>query len=282
VLGVRPPDDPQLSSEEWLSPLDRGALMHRVYERALSAAREERIPLDSVAFEDRTLALLDEETAAQRDVVPPPGDGIYRMECEMLREDARAFVAMVREDGDRYIELEKKFGRDGADAVVVQLPDGRELSASGANDRIDRLEDGRLVIIDYKTGSRTRFGSRNGAYDGGRRLQHVLYAAVARTLFGADVARAEYHFPTRASENFRASFDRQELQDGMSVIGELLDLAASGTFVPANDADDCGYCDFAAVCRVKPGSWGRHRSPLAEWARDVDSDVLDLLRRLRR
>jgi hypothetical protein len=66
------------------------------------------------------------------------------------------------------------------------------------------------------------------------------------------------------------------------VIGELLDLAASGTFVPTNDADDCGYCDFAAVCRVKPGSWGRHRSPLAEWARDVDSDVLDLLRRLRR
>jgi ATP-dependent helicase/nuclease subunit B len=282
VLGVRPPDDPELSSEEWLSPLDRGALMHRVYERSLSAARDEAIALTSDAFEERTLRILDEETAAQRDVLPPPGDGIYRMECELLREDARAFVAMVREDGDRYIALERKFGRDGADPVRVVLPDGRALNVAGAIDRVDQLEDGRLVVIDYKTGSRARFSARNGAYDGGRRLQHVLYAAVAHTLFQADVERAEYHFPTRANENYRATFERQTLHDGMAVIGELLDMAAAGTFVPTNDADDCAYCDFAPVCRVKAGSYGRHKSPLAEWSRNVDSDLLDLLRRLRR
>jgi CRISPR/Cas system-associated exonuclease Cas4 (RecB family) len=282
VLHVRPPDDPELSSEEWLSALDRGALMHRVYERALSAARDERITLSSDAFEDRVLSILDEETARQRDIVPPPGDGIFRMECELLAEDARAFVAMVREDGERYIALEQKFGRDGADAVPVTLPDGSTVNVSGAIDRVDRIEDGRLVVIDYKTGRRTRFGARNGAYDGGRRLQHVLYAAVARTLFGAEVARAEYHFPTRASENYRAVFERDDLEDGVAVIGELLDMAAAGTFVPTNEPEDCGYCDFAAICRVKAGSWGKHRSPLAEWSRDVDSDVLELLRRLRR
>ena len=282
VLGVRKPDDPELSSEEWLSPLDRGALMHRVYERALSAARDEHIALSDDAFEQRVLQILAHETAAWREILPPPGDAIFAMECELLAEDAHAFVAMVREDGDRYIALEQKFGRDGTDAVPVTLPDGRSLNVSGAIDRVDRLDDGRLVIIDYKTGSRARFGARNGAYDGGRRLQHVIYAAVARSIFQREVERAEFHFPTRASENYRARFSRHELNDGLAVVAELLDLAARGQFVPTNDADDCGYCDFAAVCRVRPTAYGKHNSPLAQWSRDIDSDVLETLRRLRR
>jgi CRISPR/Cas system-associated exonuclease Cas4 (RecB family) len=282
VLGVRAPDDPEISSEEWLSPLERGALMHRVFERALTGARDERIALSSDAFERRVLDILDEEAAARRELLPPPGDGIFRMECEQLRDDARAFIAMVREDGDRYIALEQKFGRDGADPVAVTLPDGAALNVSGAIDRVDRLENGRLVVIDYKTGSRARFGARNGPYDGGRRLQHVLYAAVARLLFDAEVERAEYHFPTRASENYRAVFERTDLSEGLAVISGLLDMVAAGSFIPTNDADDCAYCDFASVCRVKPGSWGRCQSPLAEWSRNADTDLLDLLRSLRR
>jgi RecB family exonuclease len=282
ILGIRKPDDPELSSEEWLTPLDRGALMHTVYERALSVARDEQIALMDGAFEERVLEILTEEAERWKELLPPPGDAIYRMECELLAEDARAFVAMVREDGGRYIALERKFGRDGTEPVRITLPDGRTLLVSGAIDRVDRLPDGRIVIIDYKTGRRTRFGSRNGGYDGGRRLQHVVYAAVARTLFHADVARAEYHFPTRLSENYRATFDTSVLNEGLAVIGELLDLAARGQFVPTNDPEDCSFCDYAAVCRVRPLPYGRYSSPLAEWARNIDSDVLDTLRRLRR
>jgi CRISPR/Cas system-associated exonuclease Cas4 (RecB family) len=282
VLNVRKPDDPELSTEEWLTPLDRGALMHTVYERALSAARDERLALSDAAFEQRVLDILAEETARHRELLPPPGEAIYRMECELLAEDARAFVAMVREDGDRYIALERKFGRDGSDPVAITLPDGRVLRVTGAIDRVDRLEDGDLVIVDYKTGKRTRFDARHGPYDGGRRLQHVIYAAVARTLFDAEVARAEFHFPTRVSENYRASFDRTELRAGLAVVSQLLDLAARGHFVPTNDPEDCAYCDFAAVCRVRQGAYGKPASPLAEWARHGDADILDTLRDLRR
>ena len=42
-----------------------------------------------------------------------------------------------------------------------------------------------MVVIDYKTGSSLRYGGRSGVYDGGRRLQHVLYAEAARRLFDA-------------------------------------------------------------------------------------------------
>jgi ATP-dependent helicase/nuclease subunit B len=39
VLRVRPPDDPELSPERWLNALERGALLHRLYERSLAVAR---------------------------------------------------------------------------------------------------------------------------------------------------------------------------------------------------------------------------------------------------
>ncbi|HSJ13004.1 MAG TPA: PD-(D/E)XK nuclease family protein, partial [Longimicrobiales bacterium] len=281
VLGVRAPDDPELATEYWLSPLDRGSLMHAVYERALREARDAALDLESAAFEKCVLAIADARLAALRAELPPPGEAIFALEREGVLEDARAFVAMVREDGGAHIALEQKFGREGEPPVPVTLPDGRVLHLTGAIDRIDRLADGRLVVIDYKTGSRTRFGGRHGAFDGGRRLQHVLYAAVARALHGAEVARAEYHFPTRRNENHRARFGPQELRDGLAVVSELLELAARGQFVPTTDPDDCRICEHAATCRVRVDGYGRVASPPASWAREADADALDVLRRLR-
>jgi hypothetical protein len=77
-------------------------------------------------------------------------------------------------------------------------------------------------------------------------------------------------------------FDARVLDDGLAVVTDLLDMAARGHFVPTNDADDCSYCDFAAVCRVQPGLYGKVQSPMAAWSRDTDSDILATLRGLRR
>jgi CRISPR/Cas system-associated exonuclease Cas4 (RecB family) len=147
---------------------------------------------------------------------------------------------------------------------------------------VDELEDGRLVVVDYKTGNSLRFGGRTGAFDGGRRLQHVLYAAAAEQLLGRQVARAEYHFPTRRSENYRARYERRALADGLAVVTELLGMAARGWYVPTNSPDDCRVCQFAPVCRARTDAYDRVDSPLAEWSREADGDAAALLRRLRR
>lgn len=281
VLGVKKPDDPELSAEQWLSPLERGSLLHSVYERTLRGIERTRESLDDVAFEHAALAALDAEIAVARERLPPPGEAVFEVEAERLREDVRAFVAMVREDGPRWLELERAFGRRGAPPVPVTLPGG-VVHAAGAIDRVDRLDDGRLVVIDYKTGSSLRYGGKHGAYDGGRRLQHVLYAAVAETLYGARVARAEYHFPSRRTENHRARYDREMLVEGLGVADRLLGLVAAGLFHPTTDPDDCRFCDFADVCRVKVTDWGDVSSPRAEWAQRAQVDELTTLRELRR
>ena len=282
VLRVKKPDDPQLSPEQWLPPMEKGALLHAVYERALNAVLTEGLELADDGFEHRVMEILDDEIERMRVHLPPPGGAVFVAERAALREDARAFVAMVREDGPRFVALERKFGRDSLDPVPITLPDGSTLYLGGAIDRIDRTDDGRLVVIDYKTGSSLRYGGRSGTYDGGRRLQHVLYAEAARRLFDADVASAEYHFPSRRSENHRARYSQTDLRDGLGLVTDLLELVANGWFVPTNQSDDCRFCDFAAACRVGIDAYGKVESPMADWSREAAGDPADLLRRIRR
>jgi ATP-dependent helicase/nuclease subunit B len=281
ILRVRKPDDPDTSAEQWLSAMHRGSLLHAVYERTLRSFDDERNRIHATDFDDRAMSLLNEELATYRELLPPPGEAIFEAEVESLKEDVRAFIALLREDGARWIDVERKFGRDGADPVLVELQ-GSSIHMKGAIDRIDRLDDGTLVIIDYKTGSRIRYGGKSGDYDGGRRLQHVLYAAVAERLYGAEVSRAEFQFPSRKSENHRAVYRQPVLRNGLRVVDALLGLVEAGQFHPSNDVDDCRFCDYAAVCRVKVDDYGKVHSPLAEWSRESSDPVLHTLRDVRR
>jgi ATP-dependent helicase/nuclease subunit B len=282
VLRVRPPDTRDATLEQWLSPVERGSLMHTVYDRSMQRAIDDGVAYDDAAFEVLVLDTLDAVTAEWRAQVPPQGEALYELERSLLREDARAFVAMVREDAPRVIALERRFGDDGEPAVEVELPDGGTILLRGAIDRIDEIEDAALAIVDYKTGSAASFGAQRGPFNGGRRLQHVLYAAAAARLFDRSVARAEYHFPTRRSENQRHRYDTASLGDGLAVIVDLLELVRTGSFLPTNDPNDCRFCDYGDVCRRSVDAYGRVDSPLAEWSRESTFDAAALLQRIRR
>jgi ATP-dependent helicase/nuclease subunit B len=282
VLRVRPPDNVEYSPDRWLRPNERGSLLHAVFEETLRTAQQRAVDYNDDEFTSLALDTLQQRSAALRNSIPPPGQAVEHAELEALREDVLAFVAMVREHTPRHIALERVFGRSGEPPVPVPLPDGSTLLLIGAIDRVDELQDGTLAVIDYKTGSSAQFQGRDRPFSGGRRLQHVLYAAAAEHLFDRRVSRAEFHFPSRRSENFRARFDARALSGGLDVVAELLSMVGNGAFVPTNVADDCKYCDYAAVCRATVNAYGHVDSPLAEWARHVDDEALDVLRRLRR
>jgi ATP-dependent helicase/nuclease subunit B len=276
VLGIWPPDDPDMQPDRWLSPLDRGSLLHAVYERALQFARDQHCGVQEQAFERIALDVLDREVAYWRQAVPPPGRAVYDVEVAGLREDLLSFVQMVRGAAGEWIALERRFGRDAEEPVELVVPGG-PIRIAGAIDRVDRLKDGGLVIIDYKTGSPYGYSRRTGLYNGGRRLQHVLYAAVATKLFGEPVVRAEYHFPTVKGKNHPAPYDVAELSGGFEVVDRLLDLVARGHFHPTDDPDDCKFCDYAVVCRADAGG-----SPPASWAKQAtEVEELHVMRELR-
>jgi RecB family exonuclease len=279
VLRVRPPDTVEMDPDRWLSPLQRGALLHDVYEKTLREARRRNVDYEDLAFEAIALAALENGVEAWQALQPPPGGAVFRGELDTLRNDVLAFVQMVRADAPDWLALELSFGRGTQEPFSLELESGA-IRLAGAIDRVDRLADGTLRIVDYKTGSSYRY--RQGEpYHGGRRLQHVLYAAVASRLCNADVSRVEYHFPTYRERMERAPFAQDVLRGGLSVIDELLDLAAAGRFHATDAADDCRFCDYRRVCRVREQR-GRTTSPAADWTRrSLEREELQVLRLLR-
>jgi len=263
VLRIHPPDDPDLDPDRWLDPLRRGGLLHGVYEATLREARERGLTADDAAFETLALAALEEGISRVRRETPVPGEGTLRRETVTLQDDVRSFVRMVRQRGAPWVALELTFGLGEDEPVVLDVAGG-SLRLRGAIDRVDEDLQG-IHVIDYKTGV-VRDIAGTGAFNGGRRLQLALYAHVAEARLGDSVVAGEYHFPTRRGENQIFAFDRLRLAGVTELLNHMLDGVAAGSFVPTDRAEDCKFCDFADICRVRRSDYGKVTSPLAEWS----------------
>lgn len=264
VLRIRPPDDPELDPDRWIDALQRGSLLHAVFEGTLRGAREAGLKLDDDAFERLALETLAAQIRVARERIPTPGEGVTRREVVGLEEDVRSFVRMVRERGGRWVALELRFGL-GDDEPVVMDVTGGQIRLRGAVDRVDESLEG-LRVVDYKTGQARGHQAGSGAFNGGRRLQHALYTEAVERRLGGSVVAGEYHFPTRRGENTVYVYPRLSLAAAPDLLGHMLDGVAAGSFVPTDDADDCRFCDFADICRVEQDGWGKVLSPPAEWS----------------
>ncbi|MGH7589727.1 MAG: PD-(D/E)XK nuclease family protein [Gemmatimonadota bacterium] len=273
VLGLRDPDDPRLDPGAWLEPRERGTLLHAVYEESLRRARDRGVALDGSAFGALALEVLDEEISRFRGRVPIPSLEVFEREAKALAEDLQVFVHMVDKNPPDWIDLERGFGTYGATEAPIEMPvDGGTIRTRGYIDRIDRLPNGNLRVVDYKTGKPRDHRAKNGVFHQGRRLQHAVYANAASALHGRPVDIVEYHFPTLRGDERPRAYPAARFADSGRVIGRLLDLVAAGHFVPTDDASDCWYCDHRPICRVRD-DYGETHSPPAEWAAGVKTTL---------
>ena len=264
VLRIYSPDDPELDPDRWLDPLRRGSLLHEVFETSLREARAGKLKMEEPGFETLAVKTLGVCVERLRAEVPVPGEGAFRRELVALEEDVRSFVRMVRQQGAPWVALELAFGLGDDEPVVLDLEQG-PLRLRGAIDRVDENLQG-VHVVDYKTGVPWGLQGDTGTFDGGRRLQHALYAHAAEQRLGGTVVSGEYHYPTRRGENQAFVFDRLRLAGVGPLLDLMLDTVASGSFVPTERADDCRFCDYADVCRVRQARFGKVISPIAEWS----------------
>ena len=265
ALGLRPPDDPELDPDVWLNALDRGSLLHAVFEKVLTEAREAGLRPGTDDFTALALDVLDREARRMERKVPPPGEAVRRRELRELRADVRSFVRMVEEHDRNWRALELKFGLGDRPPAPLELKSGT-VRVRGAIDRVDETDDG-LVVVDYKTGSTSHYERRHGTFNGGRRLQNAIYTFVAEWALEARVARMEYHFPTWRGQNDVIRYRREEVRRGLGLIDRLLDAVAGGRFLPTEDPSDCRFCDYKPICRHRTEGWKRAwETPMADWA----------------
>ena len=269
-LGVKPPDDPEYDPEQWLDAMERGRLLHELFERFARSYAKRQGDIAEAAAEKAMAQLADEILGEWRETVPPPSEAVYESDAAEIRQSARAFLQAEREalangTSGKWLEFELRFGHDSV--VELKLGEGA-LPVHGFIDRVDQLPDGRLGVIDYKTGrsSRYRQDDRLGPFNAGRNLQAAVYAAGAEAKLEAEVATFEYRFPTVRGESESVVYGTADFAAAASIIDGLLTHIMKGEYVPTTECDDCKYCDYGPVCRVSLNRFGKVDSIRARWA----------------
>ena len=259
LLRVEPVENPE--EEIQLTPMDRGSLVHEVLEvfleevlaadadvrHAWSEAQRDRLAEIAAAVCDRYAA----EGRTGREL-------FWRRDRPRLLHSFQRFAD--EDDGyrararTRPVATELPFGLDAAPPVHFPLPDGRTVPMRGRADRIDVAEDGRIHVLDYKTGrirSEKELSPENPHLNGSR-LQLPVYALAALQHQGSEGrVRADYWFVTSREGYKQIGYEvTPEILDAASrAVGLIVDGIEAGVFVPRpvppapNFRIDCRFCD---------------------------------------
>jgi ATP-dependent helicase/nuclease subunit B len=260
LLGVEAPDDQEYDPDRWLDAAQRGLLLHELFELAGHRFQERQRTLDAATVRTEMLELTESVLATWSEQVPPPSQAVFESEQADLRQCALAFLDLERQAAaERHAAVWHLFEHwIGGPRAEFLLPDGSRIALKGRVDRVDRLPDGRLRVVDYKTGQAERFrpSSKAAPLAGGRLLQPALYAAAVSGLHDGAPTDFEYRFPTPRGRGARISYDAGMLREAGPVVATLLEHLAAGSFVATDDKEDCRFCAYQAVCRVRLTPYG--------------------------
>ena len=214
-------------------PAMRGRLMHKTLELAVRRVGSS----DDLRW--GVLAVLEEEFAKAEATESP----LTHVANWDLRRDEQLAIL-------RTAIASEHFMADGASVVGTEKrfrAEFRGLTVTGIVDRIDRLPDGRLVAVDYKSGA---YISRIKDQDGYLKIdiQLPIYAEIASpSMFPESVCAGGQFLHLSIPKVTRGK--EADLESFFAHVKSLID---EGNFAvdPDIKRDACKFCDFDIVCRT--------------------------------
>jgi RecB family exonuclease len=265
LLGIDAVERPE--DELDLTPLDKGSLIHEVLERFVLDAIA-----DPGATPYETFGRWTDEARARLDRIGNDICDAYERSGRTGRPffwvrqrqhilDALQRFALEDDQFRRWkrmwpVAAELSFGlRDGGPSVMFPLPDGREIPFRGKADRVDVAEDGTIVVLDYKTGSRSKYAklSADDPDLGGTLLQLPVYGEAARAHLGRPDAPVEAYYWFVAADDELTPVGYAVTGDVVDHVGEtmqrIVEGIEAGVFVAHPERTQtwyrrrCPYCD---------------------------------------
>ena len=234
--------------EPGLGPRERGTLVHAVLETVWKELKTHQ----ALCIRPDVPELIEHATEqAIRSIEKDRGAPLPEHYAMLERQRLQQLIA-------EWLEIEK--AREPFE--VVEPERERKVEVSGIRckvkiDRIDRLPDGRELIIDYKTGETS---VRDWDTDRPSEPQLPLYSVthpnpLAGVLF-AQIRHGESRFRGWVDGTVIPGADStdlaQQLDSWRTVLQQLGEDFRAGRAEPdpKNPADDCRYCKLALLCRT--------------------------------
>lgn len=288
VLGVRDLDDP--ADADTIDAATKGSLVHDVLERFLRTA----LPAEGAPGRNPDEPWNAAELAGAREVLNAAAadleaEGVtgrpllwQAQKARLRRQLTRILTvdsALRAARRSRPIALEDPFGRNNQDPLTLHLDRSGEVILAGYIDRVDRTDDGTLIVTDYKTGKGSGYdripqiGAKSlddaDLVDRGRKLQLVMYALAARQRHGTPRTPVEsyYWFVELGSLHRGAPIGTDAERQLLDVVDVSVDGIRSGVF-PAHPGtegyfgwESCGFCAYQRVCPAARGEqWAQFRN----------------------
>jgi ATP-dependent helicase/nuclease subunit B len=294
LLEITRVDEEQPEPDRWLSPLDRGTILHDLFHEYMDRLIKTGDAPDADRDGPELLWALEKLLSRHEAAAPPSSHQVRDHEASQLADSVRIFLTeeelFTADHEPLYAEASLGMAStvlptelDCPEPIPVTLSSGRVIRVRGRVDRIDRRRgDGQFVITDYKSGSKTPFTGKD-RFGEGRIVQHLLYllmveARLIQTLaLAPPVAAFRFLFPTSRDQGESVVLSREELEERMDILEDLCHLAESGCFAPTDTADDCTWCDYTLIC----GDTGAQARRVAVKLQEGDDPRLDPMRRLR-
>ena len=217
--------------DEELGPRERGKLLHRCLERFFRRVRDE-------GHSPGDLALLREVAEAEMDAFALEEHvghrGLWALRRDRFTDDLAALV-------EAEAELERSFGFDDSEWPALQIGDVR---VRGIIDRVDRLPDGTLLVMDYKSSAKPTL-QRKLKEALRPEFQLALYAAVVRQQWPGTPVQALY-VSIKDAERTKPLPDLADQLPG--ALQEQVAQMRGGLF-PARPLT-CEYCQLEPACRL--------------------------------
>ena len=182
---------------------------------------------------------------------------------EQIKETVRRTLGPLAEvsEGWRTIDFEAAFGREGRAPLISpreESPDDA-LRLRGIIDRVDHNDDGDIRIIDYKTGSVSKYGAKD--FERGDFLQLPLYALAASQVLERGQTSDGFYWSVRTAKVSPLQLGKYGVEEAIATAlahaWKAVDGARSGAFHPQPPKSGCSdYCPAAAFCWHYRSGWG--------------------------
>ena len=265
-LKLNEEEDFDAHALEWLDAMHYGSFLHELYHRFFIKLREKKgegftkVVVGDRKILDKEFAQLLEEYQSEYPMNSAPHvvTTVRRLEDDIAGFfDRELLVSRKRMFAELSFAMSFREKRKGLlkrdEPAEIRLPNGETARVRGSIDRVDIQENGRVLLIDYKTGKSVA-PVEGQPFLGGKLIQAGLYSEIVNQI-DATISDPQfmYYYVTGKSDYFEHTIDYPEVRDHFlkfleAIIGEL----KSGNSVPraSSERDDpvCGFCDYFNVC----------------------------------